>query len=269
MKNKYIPTRPRNTAAISEGNANNMMYTPTPATRRFQPPSRSQPAQISGKAQSTASNLNSRPPPSPSLSTSSLSSTVNTVSQSQERSRGDSDKLELSPISSNIADQEGEEEKGSQKESRKLDSHGSLPTGLKRRSLGIGLPPPLVSIENSSLVETGGMNPSPPPPYGSTLLSPSTSSEIHQAPTPLRQDSGPFSNQSIHSSGGSSGHAERSRIERATNAARAVGLEVDFGTSGSESQEWITDVAESASTETLRAQFLAMKRQLKRRDSGT
>ena len=57
-------------------------------------------------------------------------------------------------------------------------------------------------------------------------------------------------------------------MRRATNAARAMGLEVDFGMSRSSSQERQVEEAEDLSAEVLRHRLLDMKRQLKRRDNG-
>jgi hypothetical protein len=250
------------------------MYTPTPAARRPRPPSRSRAAQISGKVQSTltAANLNSHPPLSHFRSSSSITLTGSTNLDHQDNSHSEINRPELFRLSSSthqrVEEQEAEEE-GSQTESRKVDSHETIPTVSKRRTLGLSLPFPLVSIPSLSSMDIGETEPSPPPPYGPTLPTSSAQGEIHRAPTPLRQDSGSFSHHSGHSSRSSSGQTERSRIKRATNAAKAMGLKVDFGTSGSESQEWTTEGADSASAESLRAQFLELKRQLKRRDSGT
>lgn len=61
---------------------------------------------------------------------------------------------------------------------------------------------------------------------------------------------------------------ERLRARRATDAAKAMGLEVDFGTSGSEARERTMDSEEDLSENTMRIRLLEMKRQLRRRDTG-
>jgi len=248
------------------------MYTPMPSTRRPRPPSRSRTAQMSGKAQSTTNpNLNFRPPllQNPSSSTVTSVDRPPSISTTLDRKREDLPRPEEYRVSIKPAEQNATvPDQGSCNGLRKANSHGSAGMNSKRHTLGLGLASPIIPISNTSSMEMAQVEPSPPPPYGTTMPSSSPHSGIQSAPTPLRQDSGTFSQQSSRSSRNPSNHAERSRIRRATDAARAMGLEVDYGTSGSESRGWVTEDAETVSAEAMRIRLVEMKRQLKRRDNG-
>ena len=151
-----------------------------------------------------------------------------------------------------------------------VDPHATMPS--KRRPLGLGLPSPLTSHADLSTMDSSNdVEPSPPPPYGPTVPSTSDIGDGQPATTPLRQDSGTKSRQSSMSSRASSADSyrleERRRARRATDAARLMGLEVDFASS-SESRNWSPRSEEDMSEATMRARILEMRRQLKRRDTG-
>lgn len=86
--------------------------------------------------------------------------------------------------------------------------------------------------------------PSPPPPYGHTLLETSSVSRSVSSPSPTRE--------------------ERLRLKRAADAARSLGMELSFD-SGSGSEEEDED---ELNEEEMRARYLEMKRQLRRRNDG-
>lgn len=259
-----------------------MMYTPTPSARRPRPPSRSRPNVISDPHHSSSNKApHHKTPFEPSSSVSSLSidhiaqpkhgtplSHAKPLVKRNEEARAERPRINASPV----VDTEGI--------SLGLDvSTSTAPTGSSpvsgmptRRSVGLGLPSPLSSRNNlSSSVDPSEAEPSPPPPYGSKLPSSPAIPDVQVAPTPLRQDSG-SSRRSVMSSRESS--VDKSRIEerlrarRATDAAKAMGLEVDFGTSGSEAREWEASSEGDVSEHTLRMKLLEMKKQLRRRDTG-
>lgn len=140
---------------------------------------------------------------------------------------------------------------------------------IRQRNIG-GTPTAIPSdMSTETRSHNGQAEPSPPPPYGPSFQTLDAVEEMI-APTPLRQDSGSSRHSSMSSVAGTERiREERSRIRRATDAARVMGLEVDFGASGSESREWSMGSEDDLSEDTLRAQFMEMKRKLRRRDNGT
>ena len=116
----------------------------------------------------------------------------------------------------------------------------------------------------------GEVEPSPPPPYGLSRQLSASQSSASGAPTPPMQDSTAPSRELSQiplEDSSDSAREEKLRVQRAADAAKALGLNMDFETGSTRS------VASSGSEGSLnqgsmRSKLREMKRQMRRREKG-
>lgn len=233
-----------------------MMYSPAATSRRPRPPASLAKARLSSSL-SGGSRNSERSGNSELVST---ESTPSLVSSKEERvaldRSGTSNSLGDIGDVSLVLDDGPESEKRS-------GSHEPKPT------IGLGLP--------SSLLLSHGLTPSekaqasPPPPYGrdlpdsGTVPSSSTSGESPPRPPPRLPRSGEDVGERAESEEGKADAEERSRIRRAADAARAIGLDLDFGVSNSGGED---DSELEEDEEVLRQRLRSVRRRLRQRDKG-
>jgi hypothetical protein len=220
------------------------MYTPSPATRRPRPPgSLSRTREKSSPAALATTNTNAATP-----------------EIEQVRKRQISARSVLARISASPGD--------IQDVTMQLDENDGIGNQPKSRivRIGLGLPGTLSLPIPRTAREVEAPQPSPPPPYGNDSVHPP-----QPATTPPGQDS-EIPHHSAHSPGPSvqstksTGEVEeRLRVRRATDAARAMGLDMDFG-SGEDAESVGSEG--SLSDGAVRHRLREVKRQLRRRDNG-
>ena len=118
----------------------------------------------------------------------------------------------------------------------------------------------------ASLHSLGEVQPSPPPPYGGMAPDSIRSPSIVEAPTPPMQDSGLPSQESSRVQEDMEDVEEDLRAQRASDAARALGLNIDF--EDAQLSPKSGNSSDSMSEGSMRAKMREMKRQMKRREQG-
>jgi hypothetical protein len=254
------------------------MYTPTPSHRRPRPrppsQSRTRPSTVPAKKREGTLYSNPRSPNLPDRSSSSSNSERSGDGQvddtpltaqmrrrrelaRSEASRGSGSPTDVADISIGL-----EEPLDSMRRSNMSE------TQTRKRPASLMIPSPSTSRGKGSPLDPSEAEPSPPPPYGTSLPSSSSATDSF-APSPLGQEPRRSAHHSPVSSREPSADEyrteERLRARRAMEAARVMGLDVDFGTSGTESR---LESEEDMSEGTLKAQLLDMKRQLRNREKG-
>ncbi|KAK8866006.1 hypothetical protein IAR55_001157 [Kwoniella newhampshirensis] len=255
-----------------------MMYTPTPAARRPRPP-----GSISRKKRAPliVPDKQSHIRPMPSSVSRPYNSYKPRVEETPKSDACTRQRNELSKISASPADVSfGLDVEGTM--TTPLEEDPSLSTSpVKSRGIGpigLGLPSSLHLPGCSNTDTLTQAEPSPPPPYGQQLphmdmptVQPTpVTNPTH---TPPRQDSGILSRRSSASPSEDAADQlqveEHLRARRATDAARAIGLDVDFGLG----QNLKVNVEEEMGSEeeldesAVRDRLREVKWLLKRRDS--